>query len=287
MNRLVLEAAELAEPRAVELERGEAVVFSRPAPDKTSGNEDAAAVFELQGGAVVLAVADGLGGGPAGAQAASIAMRALRRALGREIAADSLRGVILDAFEDANREVLALGIGAGTTLVVVEVAGGAARAYHAGDSGALLVGQRGRIGFETMHHSPVGYGVAAGVLEHDDVHHHEERHLLLNCVGSREMRVEIGAPIRMAARDTVLLASDGVLDNLRRAELVEIVRAGELLGAARGLAARVYETMAGEDPELPPHPDDATALLYRRTRPSGASERRRSGRRRTDRRKPA
>ena len=67
MNRLVLEAAELAEPRAVELERGEAVVFSRPAPDKTSGNEDAAAVFELQGGAVVLAVADGLGGGPAGA----------------------------------------------------------------------------------------------------------------------------------------------------------------------------------------------------------------------------
>ena len=73
MNRLVLEAAELAEPRAVELERGEAVVFSRPAPDKTSGNEDAAAVFELQGGAVVLAVADGLGGGPAGAQAASIA----------------------------------------------------------------------------------------------------------------------------------------------------------------------------------------------------------------------
>ena len=66
--------------------------------------------------------------------------------------------------------------------------------------GSMLVGHlvehRGRIGFETMHHSPVGYGVAAGVLEHDDVHHHEERHLLLNCVGSREMRVEIGALIR-------------------------------------------------------------------------------------------
>ena len=81
MNRLVLEAAELAEPRAVELERGEAVVFSRPAPDKTSGNEDAAAVFELQGGAVVLAVADGLGGGPAGAQAASIAMRGWKKSV--------------------------------------------------------------------------------------------------------------------------------------------------------------------------------------------------------------
>jgi serine/threonine protein phosphatase PrpC len=160
--------------------------------------------------------------------------------------------------------------------VVVEVRDGAARAYHAGDSGALLVGQRGRVRLQTIPHSPVGYGVAAGMLEPDDTHHHDERHLLSNCVGSRDMRVEIGAPVRMAARDTLLLATDGVLENIERRELIEQIRSGPLLRAATELQARLRRTMAGGDPRLPAHPDDATALLFR-LQPDAATDRARTG----------
>jgi serine/threonine protein phosphatase PrpC len=159
--------------------------------------------------------------------------------------------------------LLEQGVGAATTLVVVEVRGDVARAYHAGDSGALLVGQRGRVRFETIPHSPVGYGVAAGMLEPSETHHHDERHLLSNCVGSREMRVEIGAPVTMAARDTLLLATDGVLENIERRDLIDQIRIGSLLQAATDLQARLRLTMAGVDPKLPAHPDDATALLFR------------------------
>lgn len=268
-------------PERLSPERGEAVLFSSKAYDKTTGNEDAALFCELPGAVTVLAVADGVGGLPAGAEAAATAIGAVRRAVERTVersdrvadrsvdretdreAGSTLRSAIFDAFEDANARLLEQGVGAATTLVVVEVRGDVARAYHAGDSGALLVGQRGRVRFETIPHSPVGYGVAAGMLEPSQTHHHDERHLLSNCVGSREMRVEIGAPVTMAARDTLLLATDGVLENIERRDLIDQIRIGSLLQAATDLQARLRLTMAGVDPKLPAHPDDATALLFR------------------------
>lgn len=272
-------------PERLSPERGEAVLFSSKAYDKTTGNEDAALFCELPGAVTVLAVADGVGGLPAGAEAAATAIGAVRRAVERIVersdrvadrgpdrpgdreadreAGSTLRSAIFDAFEDANARLLEQGVGAATTLVVVEVRGDTARAYHAGDSGALLVGQRGRVRFETIPHSPVGYGVAAGMLEPSETHHHDERHLLSNCVGSREMRVEIGAPVLMAARDTLLLATDGVLENIERRDLIDQIRIGSLLQAATDLQARLRLTMAGVDPKLPAHPDDATALLFR------------------------
>jgi len=251
-------------PVDLEAQHARVVFFSSPAADKTTGNEDAAGFWALGDKVHVLAVADGMGGGPGGAEAAAIAMDALARCVANADPKTNLRSGIVDAFEVANERVLEKSIGSGTTLVVVEVSGGSARAYHAGDSGALLVGQRGRVRFDTMPHSPTGYAVASGLLEQDDVHHHRERHLLSNCIGSREMRVEVGASIRMAARDTLLLATDGVLDNIQRKELIDLIRVGALHGQAAKLQLRIRETMAGSDAELPAHPDDATALLFRR-----------------------
>lgn len=245
---------------------GSAVFFSRPASDKTSGNEDAAGAWELDATTHVLALADGMGGCPGGADAAATAIEALARSIGQLETNHSLRSAIVDAFEDANARLLAQGIGSGTTLVVVEVCGELARAYHAGDSAAILIGQRGRTRFETISHSPVGYAVASGLLEQDEMHHHDERHLLFNCIGMREMRVEIGPPTRMAVRDTLLLGSDGVLDNIQRSDLIDLIRVGPLLAAAGRLQACVAATMNGADPVLPAHPDDASTLLFRRPR---------------------
>lgn len=250
-------------PVELETEGAQAVLISTPAWDKTTGNQDAAGFWELGLASHVLAVADGMGGGPGGAEAASIAIHALDESIRSVASTEPLRSRILDAFEEANRRVLAQGIGSGTTLIVVEVSEGIARSYHAGDSGALLVGQRGKVKFGTIPHSPVGYGVASGMLDQDDVHHHDERHLLSNCIGSHEMRVEMGASVRMAQRDTLLLASDGVLDNVQRNDLIDLIRAGALRRKAAQLQERIAATMEGNNPALPEHPDDATALLFR------------------------
>jgi serine/threonine protein phosphatase PrpC len=262
----LFKSCDSTDPIDLELEHGSAVFSSVPALDRPSGNEDAAGFWQIGPDTHVLAVADGLGGYPGGAEAAATAIDAISRAVAGIETKDSLRSGILDAFEDANSRLLEQGVGAATTLIVVEVKGELARTYHAGDSLALLVGQRGRLGFETISHSPTGYAVASGLLEQDDMHHDGERHLLSNCLGSRTMRVEIGPPTRMAALDTLLLGSDGVADNIQRRDLIDLIRVGALLERARALQTNIQATMRGTDPALPAHPDDATFLLFRRPR---------------------
>ena len=85
-------------------------------------------------------------------------------------------------------------------------------------------------------------------------------------IGSESMHVEMGPTIRMAARDTLVLASDGLLDNLLPAEIVELVRTGPLERAVGQLAAVAQERMnahAEADGVTPSKPDDLTIIAYR------------------------
>jgi serine/threonine protein phosphatase PrpC len=259
----------MAEPEHVPLSGGEAVVFSTRGPDKDGPNEDAACVVEVSDDLAVLLVADGLGGQPAGQNASEAALRALVASIGAADPSElSLRGAILDGFERANAAVQALGVGAGTTLVACEIAGNTARPYHVGDSSLLVVGQRGKLKLQTVAHSPVGYAVEAGMLDESEALHHDDRHLVSNVIGDSGMRIEIGSPLQLAARDTVLLATDGLLDNVRAEEIVETTRCGPLLQAAHSLSQHGLQRMLDPAGGQPSKPDDLTYMLYRRTPPS-------------------
>jgi len=258
---------DMAEPAVHQLPGGEVVLLSARAPQKGSRtNEDAAAVFPYREAAVVLAVADGMGGQPGGHEASPAALRALRSALARA-ANESLmlRSAILNGFEKAGEEVRTLGVGAGTTLAAVELQDGSVRPYHVGDSMILVTGQRGRIKLQTIAHSPVGLAVEAGVMNEREAMLHEARHLVLNMVGSPDMRIEVGPMIRLDRYDTVLLATDGLADNLSMAEIVDGVRAGPLIDAVKRLAAAARLRMTQPSEGQPSKPDDLTLLVYRRS----------------------
>lgn len=259
----------MAEPEHLSLAGGEAAVFSARGPDKDGPNEDAACVVEVSDDLAVLVVADGLGGQPAGQTASEAALRALIHSIREADPSElSLRGAILDGFERANSAVQALGVGAGTTLVACEIAGDTARAYHVGDSSILIIGQRGKLKLQTVAHSPVGYAVESGLLDESEALHHDDRHLVSNVIGDAHMRIEIGSPLQLAARDTVLLATDGLLDNVRAEEIVETARCGPLQQAAQSLAQHGLQRMLEPGDGQPSKPDDLTYLLYRRTAPS-------------------
>ncbi len=262
-----MRARQVEDSVCADLETGKAVLFSAPAELAGRVNEDGAGVWEMPSG-IVLAVADGMGGQPGGADAAATAIEALDSRLSN-LNAGGLRAVILDAFESANREILKQGSGGGTTLVVAELSDGKARIYHAGDSGAIIVGQRGRLRFESVNHSPCGFGVASGLLDRRDVPRHPERHLLSNHIGSEEMHIEVGPSIPLALFDTVMLASDGVLDNVAHEELIEVIRSGPLVGGAERVRNAARSAMRGEVSGFPSYPDDATAILFRQSRVSG------------------
>lgn len=228
-------------------------------------NEDSLALFPLADDRAVLAVADGVGGLPAGESASREALECLGRALAQtEPDTESLRAPILDGIEAANRALLEAGHGAATTLAVVEIHGGELRTYHIGDSAIWLLGQRGRFKLETVSHSPVGYAVESGMLDPTEALRHGARHLISNAVGSADMRIEIGSATRMAARDTLLLATDGILDNASTEEIAEIVRKGPLDEAAIALRDLCRGRMRSDADDHPSKPDDLALILFRR-----------------------
>ncbi len=244
---------------------GSAGVFSTRCPGKESDNEDVAALIPFDAHRAVLAIADGMGGMPGGALAASLAVQALHESIETARASDgSLRDAILNGFEAANQSVTSIGTGAATTLTVVGIQDDTLRPYHAGDSLILLVGQRGKIKLQTVSHSPIGYAVESGLLDQRDAMHHEDRHIVSNMVGSTEMRIEIGPILNMSPRDTLVIASDGLFDNLHTNEIVDIARKGPLQRVVDTLASTSRRRMLEPKEGQPSKPDDLTFLAWRR-----------------------
>jgi serine/threonine protein phosphatase PrpC len=247
------------------LRGGEVCVRTLRSPDKQSANEDSAAIIQLGNDSLVLAVADGVGGMSAAHDASNLAVETLARAL-RKLPNDppELRPVILDAIEAANKNVLEMQRGAATTLVVAQLDANRLRCYHVGDSELVAVGQRGRIKQRVVPHSPTGFAVEAGLLDEDEAMQHDQRHILFNVIGSPDMRVEVGPTLQLAVRDTVLLATDGLFDNLFIDEIVDSIRMGPLTAAADRLVERAEARMRGEGTaDAPCKPDDLTIALFR------------------------
>ncbi len=245
-----------------EVAGGTAVIFSAPRPGDGAVNEDVAGLFRLGPGHGVLVVADGAGGQRAGARASQLALTAVGDAL-RHASAEDVRASILVGFDRANEAVADLGIGAGTTLAVAEICDAVVQTYHVGDSQIVLTGQRGKVKFQTVSHSPVGYAVEAGVLDESEAIHHEDRHLVSNLVGDPQMRIEVGPPLPLATFDTLVLGSDGLFDNLHVSEIVDRVRKGPMQKAASDLVDECTARMTGASDELAGKPDDLTFIVFR------------------------
>ncbi len=272
-NLIIACERDMTTPDRHDLPQGRVVVFTRgwqdPSPEVVDlrVNQDAFLIASAGDERLMLAVADGLGGHAGGEKASRAALETLAGHVQEAITTGAdLRDAILNGFEAANTAVKELRMDAGTTLAVVDIDGDTLRTYHAGDSAILVVGQRGLVKLQTVAHSPVGYAVEAGILDEKEAMHHEDRHIVSNIIGTDTMRIEIGPILKLGAKDTVLLATDGLYDNLHTKEIVDTVRKGPLLKAAETLRTRIETRMIGEQaPTRPSKPDDLTYVLYRRT----------------------
>jgi serine/threonine protein phosphatase PrpC len=83
------------------------------------------------------------------------------------------------------------------------------------------------------------------------------------------MRIDVGAAVELDLRDTVLVASDGLMDNVHVDEIIEIARKGPLSDAVQGLVDVANQRMQDSDSEHPSKPDDLSLILFRNTQASG------------------
>lgn len=262
MSSGIFAGVDLETPQLVTLAGGQACVFTRRRPGRETPNEDAAAVISGAGKCCVLAVADGLGGLPAGDMAARAVLQHLAEQASGTVG-DAQREAVLSALEQADASIQAAGQGGATTIAVAAIDGDTVRASMVGDSMVVVCGQRGKIKYRSVPHSPVGYAEASGMLDEAEAMFHAERHLVSNVIGMHGMHVEVGPLIRLAPRDTVILGSDGLFDNLYVDEVVGLVRCGPLPDVAARLLDACRRRMEDVSGERPHKPDDLTFILYR------------------------
>ncbi len=231
---------------------------------KSNGNEDSAGIVPIGDDCLTLMVADGVGGSATPRKASNTVIETLRDSL-REVEDEDarVRTAILDGMENANSALLEMGTGTATTLVLADIRDDRVRTFHVGDSAAWLIGQRGVIKYQTTPHSPVGFGVEAGLIDEKEALEHEDLHVISNVIGISDMRMEIGSKIPMAPLDTLLLASDGLFDNVLTDEIIEIIRTGPVAEGAAELCRLALERMYKEPKGKPSKPDDFSAILFR------------------------
>lgn len=256
----VIELQSDFESPVVVLDSSHIVYFSKKSPFKDTCNEDALAIIPLAKG-FILAVADGAGGHPKGEEAAALVLKNLQKTFQKkDVDQNSPRSHIVDSIENSNKELLKSGNGARTTVTICEVVGSIARGYQVGDSTLVICGQKGKLKYRSISHSPVGYGVEAGLIDEKEALKHPDLHYISNLVGEQDMKIEIGPEIELNPNDSIFLASDGIFDNFPPDEIIELVRKGNTQEIAQDLMSIINNKIYGTDDSKK---DDISFILYK------------------------
>ena len=180
-------------------------------------NQDRTAYSHTQD-ALLMLVADGLGGHPRGEVAAQLAAEVVTLRFHREarpvladplqFLADALAGTHL-AIQDYTLEN-GLDESPRTTIVVCVVQLGIAYWAHAGDSRLYLLRQ-GHIHARTRDHSEIEWMLDHGLISSPEAAHHPRKHHVFSCLGGDHLaRIEYQDGIALQQDDLILLCSDGI-----------------------------------------------------------------------------
>jgi PPM family protein phosphatase len=175
-----------------------------------SNNEDAA-----HAGPRLLAVADGIGGAPAGELASDIVIRTLAPLDEAPDTGDPLED-LRAALDDANRQIGAAADadpsrqGMGTTLTALLATGDRLALLHVGDSRGYRL-RAGVLSRLTRDDTFVQELVDRGVLRPEDVRHHPQRSIITQAVQGADFTAT-ATVLTPRTGDRYLLCSDGLSD---------------------------------------------------------------------------
>ena len=215
--------------------------------------------------APLFAVADGMGGGPAGEVAAQIAVDVLEEGLpdGPQAPEERLASLVIDA----NKQIHAHSVadpstsGMGTTMTTAWVDEAELAVAHVGDS-RLYCLRGGELTRVTRDHSLVQDLIQQGRLTEEEAEDHPQRSIVTRIVGAFPDVLADHFTWRALPGDVYLICSDGLTDMVREA------RVRELLLAADGLASACRALVAAAN--AAGGKDNITVVLFRLEEVPGA-----------------
>lgn len=215
--------------------------------------------------ALLLLLADGMGGHLHGETAARITINMFMQAFAQAAQPhvpepeEFLREIMRRAHEAIIQYAHAhqLGGNPGTTCVVALVQDGQACWAHAGDSRCYLL-RGGKMVAVTHDHSAVQQWADWGIIKPDEMKAHPDRNKITNCLGGVEdmFYVESAPAVPLQPGDVLLLCSDGLWGALPEAEIADAFSITPLAAALDPLMDKAL--LLGGD-----HADNATAVVAR------------------------
>ncbi|MBD5133034.1 MAG: Stp1/IreP family PP2C-type Ser/Thr phosphatase [Clostridiales bacterium] len=224
-------------------------------------NQDSYAIRQMEGGAALLAVCDGMGGARAGSVASSVAVEAFADTVEEAMAQGAPGGperTLKEACWAANEKVYRLSRenreyeGMGTTLVAALILPDGIWLANVGDSRCYMLEGDG-IRQVTVDHSLVQLLVERGEITPAEARVHPQKNLITRALGV-DSRVECDVTrLEPGPGGRLLLCSDGLTNVLPDETLLELSRReAEIEALCRALVGLTLERGA---------PDNVTAVL--------------------------
>jgi PPM family protein phosphatase len=235
--------------------RGQAALraTARSDPGRTHTTNEDASLVDLDRG--LFAVADGVGGQPAGDVAARVAIERLPAIIDSAVkhddrsATDAAIGrAVVSLSEEVQAEAAATPEleGMATTIVMLLVDGDVAYVAHVGDSRAYLA-RHGQLYRLTDDHSLAAELVQSGVITAEEASTHPFGHSITQAIGlRRELRPSVHQ-VELMPGDRLLLCSDGLTDMIADDEIAAILMAGADPGATCESLVHAANAAGGKD----------------------------------------
>jgi len=202
-------------------------LFQDTRPGKRPYNEDRLGCWQREG-ALLLAVADGMGGHAHGEVAAQIAVDHLGQAFGNAArpvvtAPDQfLTGAVRQAHAQITEQAQQRNLGdtPRTTIVTCLVQDGQAWWTHVGDSRFYLI-RKGRVAARTRDHTYVQQLVDSGKIREEAAENHPDRNRVMRCLGGPQApAIDPVQSLALENDDVLLLCSDGLWGPLTQRQIL-------------------------------------------------------------------
>lgn len=202
-------------------------------------NQDRFLVREFSDDSILIAVADGAGGGPAGQEASGVVIEKLNEF---QPVSQSPEDHLVSLMHEADQEIYEAVAkepnrkGMGSTLTAAFIKGEVVSWAHVGDS-RLYLFRGDELTQVTEDDTMAGFLLTEGEITREESRVHPGRNFLFDFVGSGEFEEESGSfPIQ--ENDLLLLTTDGLHDRVREEKLVSILRSNN------GLKKKLDELVA-------------------------------------------
>ncbi|HEU0219980.1 MAG TPA: protein phosphatase 2C domain-containing protein [Gallionella sp.] len=227
-------------------------------------NQDRVA-YAYSSDALLLVLADGMGGHLHGEVAANLIIDTFVESFGRDAQpriadpGEFVMGTMRHAHERIMRVAHdeALGGFPGSTCVAALIQDGEIYWGHAGDSRLYLL-RNNAVLVRTHDHSMVQQWFEWGMITAEEARVHPQRNQITNCLGGVEdmFYMEPGKPVALQSGDALLIGSDGLWGPFTDQELADAFAAKPVADALDGLIVRALERENG-------HSDNITGIAVR------------------------